>query len=166
MTNKNIVMENAKIAFRNFSGEEGTFNPAGKRNFCVFLSDELAEVLINDGWNVKWLKPRNEDEAPQAYLQVAVNYDNIPPKIIMVTSKGKTNIEEESVHILDWAEIENVDLVIRPYNWEVSGKTGVKAYLKSMYITIHEDELDLKYQDYENVPDSAKNSIVDDDYVF
>jgi hypothetical protein len=29
MINKNIVIENADIGFRNFSGEEGRFNPAG-----------------------------------------------------------------------------------------------------------------------------------------
>ena len=32
-----IRIDNAKIAFRNFAGEERKFNPAGNRNFCVFL---------------------------------------------------------------------------------------------------------------------------------
>lgn len=159
MINKNIVIENARIAFRNFSGKEGRFNPAGRRNFCVFLDSEVAEGLQNDGWNIKWLKPRNEDEESQAYMQVSVSYDNIPPKMILITQKGKTQLDEASVNILDWAEIENVDLIIRPYNWDVNGKTGVKAYVKSMYVTLVEDEFDSKYYD---VPDSATNSIVGD----
>lgn len=147
----NIVIENARIGFRNFSGKEGKFNPAGKRNFCWFIDDVgLAERLKEDGWNVKELRPREEGDSPQAYLQVAVNYENRPPKIVIVTSKGKNVVSEEEVGMLDWAEISNVDLIITPYNWEFNGKTGVKAYTKSMYITIEEDEFEQKYADTPN----------------
>ena len=145
--NKNIVIENARIGFRNFSGEEGQFNPKGRRNFCVFLDSELGEVLESDGWNIRWLQPRDEDEEEQAYMQVAVSYANIPPKILMITGGGKTMMNDDTIGMMDWAEIENVDLIIRPYNWEVNGKSGVKAYVKSMYITIKEDEFAHKYRD-------------------
>lgn len=160
MVNKNIVIENARIGFRNFSGKEGKFNPAGRRNFCVFLETDLAKELESDGWNVRWLQPRDEAEEPQPYLQVAVSFDNIPPKVILVTKKSKTPLDESSVDILDWAEIENVDLIIRPYNWDVNGKGGVKAYIKTMYVTIVEDEFESKYYD---VPDSAANSLENGD---
>jgi len=156
MIKNNIVIENAKIGFRNFSGEAGKFNPAGQRNFCVFLDEQLGGVLGEDGWNVRFLQPRDDSEEPKPYLQVKVSYDNIPPKIVLVTKKGKTTLDESSVNILDWAEIQSVDLIIRPYNWEVSGKSGVKAYVKSMYVTIVEDEFESKYYD---VPDSALSSI-------
>jgi hypothetical protein len=156
MVNSNITIENAKIGFRNFSGKEGQFNPAGRRNFCVFLDSEFATQLQTDGWNVRWLQPKNKDDEEQAYLQVAVSYENIPPKILMISSRGKTVLDADSVSVLDWAEIDTVDLIIRPYNWEVRGKGGVKAYIKSMYVTIAEDEFESKYN---NVPDSAANSI-------
>ena len=154
MIKNNIVIENARIGFRNFSGVEGKFNPAGRRNFCVFLEKDLAVTLERDGWNVRWLTPRDADEEEQGYIQVAVSYDNIPPKIVLITGKGKTVLDAESVGLLDWAEIKNVDVIIRPYNWTANGKEGVKAYIKSMYVVIAEDEFANKYED---VPDSAKN---------
>lgn len=147
MVKDNIVIEDARIGFRNFSGKEGKFNPAGRRNFCVFLEPTLANVLVDDGWNVKFLKPREEDDEPQPYLQVAVSFDTIQPKIILISGKTKTPLDSSTVDTLDWAEIKNVDLIIRPYNWEVNGKTGVKAYVKSMYVTIEEDKFASKYAD-------------------
>ena len=161
MAKKNIVKENARIGFRNFSGKEGQYNPPGRRNFCIFIdNDKEAKAMADDGWNIRYLKPRDKDEEPAAYLQVSVSFDNYPPKIILITSKGKTTISENEVNMLDWAEIKNADVIVRPYNWNVNGKSGTKAYLKAMYVTIEEDEFASKYED---VPDSAMSSISDDD---
>lgn len=157
MVENNIRIEGARIGFRNFSGEEGRFNPKGRRNFCVFLEEDIAKDMEKEGWNVKWLQPREEGDEPQAYLQVKVVFGKIPPKIVLVTGRGKTRLDEDTVNILDWAEIQNVDLIIRPYNWEVNGDTGVSAYIKTMYVTLREDEFESKYYD---VPDSAASAMM------
>lgn len=156
MARNKIIVENARIIFKNFSGKEGQFNPAGRRNFCWLIDDpELVKVMERDGWNVRYLTPRDEGEDPQPYVQVAVNFGNVPPKIVLITEASKTVLDESTVDILDYADIANIDMTINPYPWTVQGRSGVKAYLDTLYVTIVEDELEKKYRD---VPDSAKNA--------
>ena len=75
----------------------------------MFL-EELAEILERDGWNVKWLQPKEEGDDLLPHLPVTVSYNNIPPQIYLVTGQGKTLLTEDDIHILDWAEIQNIDL--------------------------------------------------------
>ena len=147
----NVIMENVRIVFRNFAGKEGKFNREGDRNFSVLLDDNLAKTMERDGWNVKWLRAREEGEPEQAALSVSVNFRGRPPRIVMITSRGRNNLGEDEVELLDWADIRNVDLIVRPYEWAVNGKTGVKAYMQSIYVTIEEDALELKYAAMDDV---------------
>lgn len=148
-----VVMEDVEIIFRNFSGEERKFNDAGQRNFAVKLDDDTAAMLAEDEWNVKWLRPKEEGEEgeeDQAILPVSLRYDKgQPPRVVIITERGRTNLDESSVEMLDWADIRHVDLIVRPFRWDVNGKTGIKAMLKSIYVTIEEDPLEKKYGDLE-----------------
>lgn len=142
-----LVIEGARLIFRNFTGKGDQFNREGDRNFNVVIEDELvAQKLSEDGWNIKIRPPREEGDEALYRLPVKVNYNSdFPPKIWLVTRSANNLLDEETVGNLDYAEIKNVDLIITPYFWEVNGKSGVKAYLKTMYVTLEEDVFAEKY---------------------
>ena len=142
---ENIVIENARLIFKNFAGEESKFNRKGNRNFCVILDGESADDLRDMGWNVKALRPRDDEDEPTYYLQVTVAFGNFPPKVIMIAGKTKTPLDEDSIDTLDYAEIANVDLIIRPYHWEVNGKEGRSAYLQAMNVIQNIDRFGAQY---------------------
>lgn len=137
-----LEIPNAHIFYRNFAGVEKKYNPAGNRNFCIEIPKDLAQVLIDEGWNVRIMPPRSEEDEPIHYIQVNVSYKNVPPNIWMIAGRRKTRLNEESVDSLDYAEIRTVDVVINPYNWEPG---RVKAYLKTMYVEIVQDSFAEKW---------------------
>lgn len=142
-----LIMENAKIRFRNFSGRPDDFTREGDRSFALVIDDEdLANKLKEDGWNVRMRMPKNDGEDPWYYLKVKVNFGGFPPKIIEVTSRNRVALNEETVGILDSAELKSVDVEISPYHWEIGGRSGITAYLKTMYATIEEDPFAAKYE--------------------
>lgn len=142
-----LIMENAKIRFRNFSGRPDEFTREGDRSFSLVIDDEdLANKLKEDGWNVRMRMPKNDGEDPWYYLKVKVNFGGFPPKIIEVTSRNRVSLNEETVGILDSAELKSVDVEISPYHWEIGGRSGITAYLKTMYATIEEDPFAAKYE--------------------
>jgi hypothetical protein len=147
-----VTIEDARIIFRNFSGiERPPYNKAGERNFAVVLDPKTAQAMLNDGWNVKLPAETHdeEEETKDPILQVKVNFDKRPPRVVMITSTNRTELNKDTIDVLDAVDFQTVDLIINPSYWEVGNKSGIAAYLKSMYVTIEEDELDRKYAIYD-----------------
>lgn len=148
---KPLSLENVRIGFRNFEGREGKYNKAGERSFAVFLEDhQLAEELAREGWNVKFPKEQEgkvdpDEPGRDPYLSVSVGFEYYAPNVFIISNGQPTKLTEHEVLMLDWAEIENVDLVLRPYQWTVRNDTGIKAYLKAGYFTIVTDKFASKY---------------------
>ena len=79
--------------------------------------------------------PREEGEEPFMYLPIKVKFNDRGPQIYLVTGDRTNRLGEDVVSMLDDIDIRSVDLDIRPYDWEVNGKTGRTAYLQAMEVT-------------------------------
>ena len=144
----NINIEGANIIWKNFSGERDKFNP-GKRGFSVVIDDSvMADELKQEGWNVKE-RPLQEGADPSEQewtLPVKLNMNRYT-QVWLIVGNHKTLMNEDTVAQLDVVDIVNCDISIRPYEWEMSGRTGITAYVDSMYVTIRENKFAEKYAD-------------------
>lgn len=141
-TSKPVTIEDARIIFRNFSGKPGQYNLTGRRTFSVVLQESIALAMKNDGWNIKPLRKRDEDEEQRYHLPIEVRFDHYPPKIIQISGHRKIPLTIDTIGMLDWADISRVDMAISPREWEPG---RIKAYLKTMYVTVEEDEFEARY---------------------
>lgn len=141
-----LQIDDARIIYRNFSGAASKFNREGDRNFAVIIPDqEMADALIDEGWNIKIKPPRDEDDSPFMYLPVKVKFNERGPAIYLKTGNAMNRLDEESIDMLDNIDILGVDLDIRPYDWEVNGKEGRTAYLQSIHVTQDIDRFAARY---------------------
>lgn len=131
-----LQIDDARIVYRNFSGEGSKFNREGDRNFAVIIEDEeTAQRLADEGWNVKIKPPRDDDDSPFMFLPVKVKFNERGPVAYLKSGNADPVIlTEETIGCLDDIDILNVNLDIRPYNWDVNGKTGRTAYLQSILV--------------------------------
>lgn len=151
---KNMLqIDDAKIIFRNFEGRGDKYNREGDRNFSLLIEDpDTADALTENGWNVKIKPGRDEDEGPFMRLPVKVKFTDYGPNVYLVTGDRRNELDEESIGCLDNIDIESVDLDIRPYDWDVNGRTGRTAYLQSMQVVQRIDRFAARY--------AAKNETV------
>lgn len=149
--NNKFAIDNARIIFKNFTGKDDKFGREGDRSFSIVIEDDaLAEQLANDGWNVKPLTPRDPDEKVNHFIKVKISFKVRPPKIWLLTNHKRTLLDEDTIATLQYARIENADVVVSPWRWEVNGKTGIAAYLETLYVKIEDDPFADKYADYES----------------
>lgn len=149
---KVIALEDVRLMWKNFGGVAKRFNNEGDRNFNVVLSANQAEMLRNEGFNVKTLVPRDDfdDPTPMQLLKVKVSYRFSSPKVMLIAGKVRRMLTEETIGELDYADIQKVDLTIKPSYWtQPGGESGVTAYLNSIYVTLVEDPLASKYPEYQ-----------------
>lgn len=145
---RNILqIDDAKLVFKNFEGRGDKFNREGDRNFSIRIDDpDVADELIREGWNVKIKPGRDEDEGPFMRLPVKVKFTDFGPKVYLKSGRPEPILlDEESIGMLDQIEIDCADMDIRPFDWEVNGRTGRTAYLQAGHITQRIDRFAARY---------------------
>lgn len=143
-----LQIDDAMITYRNFSGTGTKFNREGDRNFALIIDDpEIADALKNEGWNVRVKPPREDGDDPFMYLPVKIKFSERGPNVYLATGNNLNKLDEESIACLDDIDIIGVDLDIRPYDWDVNGKSGRTAYLQSIKVTQRVDRFAQEYND-------------------
>lgn len=147
-----LQIDDARIIYRNFAGLGSKFNREGDRNFSVLIDNqEVADALVEAGWNVKIKPPREDGDLPFMHLPVKVKFNDRGPTIYLKSGSALNKLDKESIDCLDHIDILSVDLDIRPYDWDVNGKSGRTAYLQSIHVTQQVDRFAERYsaEEYE-----------------
>ena len=112
-----LQIDDARIIYRNFAGAASKFNREGDRNFSIVIPDqEMADALVNEGWNVKIKAPREDGDVPFMTLPVKVKFNDRGPNVYLQTGNRMNRLDEDSIACLDQIDIVSVDLDVRPYD--------------------------------------------------
>lgn len=160
-----VTIENTQLVLKNFAGEKGRyFNTSGNPEFAVVLPPELAKAMEKDGWNIKQFKPKEDDvNEPDFFIKVKVGVKGRPPRLVLINSKGRVDVDVDGCVVFDYVSAKNVDVILNPYSYEFQGATGISAYVQSLYVTVEEDELERKYAD---VPEAGAYQLPDEESDF
>ena len=147
-----LQIDGAMITHRNFAGRGDQYNREGDKNFSLIIpTQEMADELIAQGWNVKIRDARDEGGEPFMFLKVKVKFNERGPKVYLKSGRAINELDENSIGMLDDIQIMNVDMDIRPYDWELrDGSTGRTAYLQGMDVEQKLDRFAARYSSDED----------------
>lgn len=144
-----LILNNANIGYKNFGGRVNPMNKYGERSFVIFFDDEEAKMMEDQGWNIKWPKEKldNPESEKQAFLPVKIRFktrDGRPTslKIVKIVGDNHSLLGEEDAGDLDKVRLLNVDLRIRPFEFEPG---RYSAFLDTLYATVEMDPFMEKY---------------------
>lgn len=140
----NVIVKGLKVKpgqmdllFRNFSGKGTETNEAGKRNFCVKISEE-DKIALEEKLQAAGLQLNIKEYNGEYHFKIIVRYGNYPPTIIRkkALSDGrvfKTVIDEDNVGRLDKMLIADGQLSCSPSY--ISKYRQWSCYLNSFIFT-------------------------------
>lgn len=148
---QDITLENVWIMFPNFGGRVTDHNKLGSREFSVKLDPAVGTELASQGLNVKF--PSEEQPNGKVFLPVTLsNGPTVQPwiKVVLVNDGVGTILDvndPEQLAMLDTiAPGARANLILSPYHWTVGTNSGIKAYVKKLYIYLDDVDPELAPQ--------------------
>ena len=92
---------------------------------------------------------KDEGDMPFMHLPVKVKFNDRGPAVYLKSGGNMRKLDESTVGLLDNVDILSVDLDIRPYDWDVNGKSGRTAYLQSICVTQDVDRFAQRFAEEE-----------------
>lgn len=158
MANRRVLkVESPEIFMVNFAGRVTDNNPKGHRQFAWKIpTPEMAEAMKEEGWAVWYTKESERYGEPAPCITVEMRWHNtkelehLNPKIYRCTRKHPTGVllTEDLVPDLERDEIQDIVLWINPSHWTVNGKSGIKAYVDSMWVKVEDNDPTDKFWHY------------------
>lgn len=134
--NKLVTIENTKFIFdTNFSGDPRRDKYGSDRRYCnIIIPDQLAEELIDEGFNVHCTDPKDSGYEKTYFVRAVVNYDSkYPPRIYLVSGENPPELlDAESVCLVDTMYVENVNVILSKYYNANNDKRSL--YVRTMYV--------------------------------
>ena len=150
-----LVVEHAAITFTNFSGKPTKFNQeGGRRTFELVLSERVAIALIGDGWNVKTIKGKHDDDPTLYVTEIVVRPAGRLSIFLCEEIGGKKyrwKIKNDEIGDLDDYQYSDVALLIQPYvhGRENSAGSKIKGYLRQAnFVKVNEYFFKGQFADY------------------
>lgn len=135
-----VCIEDTRFIFAtNFQGDPNRDNyKSRERKGNVVIDEEFAQALMNLGVNVKTRYADDPERETVYYVIVKLNYDSWKkPKVYFVSGQTEPRLmDEESISIIDDADISNVNIIANTYQ-------GQNSEYKSLYIDTMYVEQDL-----------------------
>lgn len=141
------LFESARIGKKNFKGALSPFGEDRGANFRIYFTEdpERAADLRAKGYNIKGGDPiENTSDFYPEYLEVSVGKG---PVDVWITNGNGDNqptfVEKDQLAMLDSLRISNADVLVNGFEWKVGSKTGTKAYLRKLYVTVDKETMGL-----------------------
>ena len=146
--NRTIVIDgivDREVRSRNFGGEERkdritgrTVNSPGRRNFLLFVSEEIAEELKDHGCEVKYTKVQGPNDVPMPYVSITVSYYVRPVEVCLISNGNMTPLDEDHIYTLNNMDFKNVCVEIA-YGKEKThnnGTTYIPLYAQKIWAEV------------------------------
>ena len=106
-----------EVRARNFGGVEKksgnrTVNTEGRRNFLLYITEEIAEQLKEFGCEVRYTTPRDDNDIARPFVSMNISYYLKPVEVHLISNGVDTLMDEAHLYQLNDVEFKNLGLVV------------------------------------------------------